>query len=247
MSKMKVLVAGSALAAATLAMPAAADVTGTVNVTSEYVFRGITSSNGAAVQGSLDWASAGWNAGVWASNTAPFSFDGTEVDLYGGYTFDLGGGTSIDVGAVYYAFPESEQIPGIAFDADYLEIFAGFTVGGFAAKVYYADEFFGDLSDDGVGSVQGEDSTYVNLSYTAPIKEGLDVAFAIGNQSGDGADNFYGDSVTDYSISLTKSLENGFAASFAVVGTDLDVQVGGVTVFEDDPKVVVSLSKGFDI
>jgi uncharacterized protein (TIGR02001 family) len=248
MKKMQALVAGSALGAAILAGPAAAAVTGTVAATSEYVFRGITSSDGAAVQGSLDWSDGGLYAGVWGSNTAPLQFDGTEVDLYGGYKFAISEGINIDLGAIYYLFPESEQTPPIAlpgvggFDADYWEVYAGFTAGGFAGKLYYADEFFGDLCQGALGR-SCEDSIYVNLSYTFPVKEGLDLAFAVGNQSGDGADDVFGDSVTDYSIKLTKALENGFAASFALMGSDLDVP----GVFDDDPKFVVTLSKGFDI
>lgn len=253
MSKIKVLVAGSALGAAILAGPAAAAVTGTVAATSEYTFRGIDSEGGAAIQGSLDWASGtGFYAGVWASNANPAPVGGNELDIYGGYKFKLSEGIELDVGGIYYLFSEDEETfagtTANAFGIDYAELFAGVNVGGFSAKVYYTNDFFGG-EDSGPG-VDAE-STYVNLSYTHTIKEGLTLKGAIGNQSGDGADAAYGDSVTDYALTLTKALENGFAASFGVVGTDLDNNVGGFLLgggaVDDDPKFVVTLSKGFEI
>jgi uncharacterized protein (TIGR02001 family) len=257
MSKMKVLVAGSALGAAILAVPSFAAVTGTVGVTSEYVFRGVTSSDGAAVQGSLDWSDGGFYAGVWGSNTAPLQADGTEVDLYGGYKFKVSEGIELDLGFVHYMFPESEQFnftpagnAGVAgFDIDYTEVYAGVNIGGFSGKLYYASDFFNVESN---GAADGE-SVYLNLAYTHTIKEGLTLKGALGKQSGDGAEAFFlGEEPTDYSITLTKALDNGFAASFGIVGTDLDIaDLDGATAgdqsFNDDAKFVITLSKGFEI
>ncbi|HXG27414.1 MAG TPA: TorF family putative porin [Nevskiales bacterium] len=250
MSKMKVLVAGSALGAAILAGPAAAAVTGTVAATSEYTFRGITSSDGAAVQGSLDWSDGGLYAGIWGSNTAPLVFDGTEVDLYGGYKFKLSDAVEVDIGAIYYLFPESEQISASAFDADYPEIYGGVNLGNFSAKLYYASKYFGELSAD-------ESATYLNLAYNMPLKDTLGLKFAVGYSDGDGVENFFDllddgalnasaetQDYLDYSITLTKTLDNGFAASFGLVGTDID---DSSLDFNDDPKFVVTLSKGFEI
>src|SRR3546814_8162459 len=69
---------GSALAAAT----------GNVGGFSEYMFRGVEQSNGAAVQGGLDYAhSSGLYVGTWISNTdfAGYKSQVTyETDVYGG-------------------------------------------------------------------------------------------------------------------------------------------------------------------
>lgn len=258
MSKMKVIVAGSALGAAILTVPSFAAVTGTVAATSEYVFRGIDSENGAAIQGSLDWADGGGlYAGTWMSNAG--AAGGNELDLYGGYKFALSEGMELDLGGIYYVFTEDEEGGFNDFDTDYLELYAGLNIGGFAAKVYYTNDFFGvdgqPLFASGALTGQSADgaSTYVNLSYTYPIKEGLNIKAAVGSQSGDGADAFYGDSVTDYGLSLTKSLENGVSVSFGVYGTDLDLAGTESKVFDnDDPfedkaKFVVTIAKGFDI
>jgi hypothetical protein len=55
--------------------------------------------------------------------------------------------------------------------------------------------------------------------------------------------------VVDYSVSLTKALESGFAASFAIQGADIDTNdyFNTATSYSDDPKFVISLSKGFEI
>lgn len=261
MSKMKALAAGSALGAAILAAPAMAAVTGTVAVTSEYVFRGIDSENGAAVQGSIDWSDGGLYVGTWMSNANVAG--GNELDIYGGYKFKLTEGVELDLGAIYYIFTEDDDESGLyVFNTDYPEIYAGLNIGGFSGKVYYTNDFFGVdgeplfFGSTGVltGTSSGGESTYVNLSYTFPIKESLAFKAAIGSQSGDGAEDFYGDSYVDYALTLTKSLENGFAVSFAAMGTDLEIDgsentvfAGGAAPFDDEPKFVVTLSKGFEI
>ena len=48
---------------------AIAAVEGNIGVTSEYMWRGMKQSNGAAVSGGLDWSNeSGWSAGIWTSN-----------------------------------------------------------------------------------------------------------------------------------------------------------------------------------
>jgi uncharacterized protein (TIGR02001 family) len=72
------LSAGSALAL---------DVTANAGAVSEYVFRGVPSSDGkAAAQGGLDAAwDSGFYLGTWGSSVDFDGSDGVEVDFYGGY------------------------------------------------------------------------------------------------------------------------------------------------------------------
>ena len=62
---------------------------GTVAATTDYVFRGVSQTDGgAALQGGLNYRSpGGWFVGGWASNVAPYpsGMDAAEVNLYGGY------------------------------------------------------------------------------------------------------------------------------------------------------------------
>ena len=139
---------------------------------------------------------------------------------------------------------------------DYWEIYAGVTVGGFGAKLYYADNYF-NVEDNVIGAVAvaadptvatDGDAIYLTLNYDWVIKEGLDLNFQIGHSTGDGVERFLrgggsaDDDYTDWSIALTKALDNGFSASFAYVQTDIEAGAS-----DDDPKFVVTLAKGFEI
>lgn len=227
MSKVKTAIAGVLVGAGALASgQAMADVSGSLNITSEYMFRGIESSGGAAVQGSLDWSSpTGLYAGVWASNTSPV-FDGNEFDIYAGWAGEFGNGMGYDLGLVYYAFPEQdENFPG-ADDVDYLEVYAGLSLGGLSGNIYFANDYFG--SD--------EEGIYYTLAYSHGVSETVALSFQVGFSQGDGVEAFIGEEYTDWSITLSKDLGEGWGAGFGYVQTDLD---------DDDAKFVVSASKEF--
>lgn len=265
------IVAGLMLGASALACGQAfADTTGTVAVTSEYLFRGVERENGAAVQGSLTWGNpSGFYAGAWASNAAIAG--GNELDLYGGWTVEMGNGLSWDFGVIYYLYTEAEETPG-SNSIDYPEVYAGVSFGGLSGKVFYAADINDEASEAGtcqaaltaLGIVAprcngDQEGIYLTASYALTVKEGLDLTFQIGHSTGDGVENlmaagFYtgtgtigdDDTYTDYSVTLSKDLGNGMGASFAFVDTDLEAVDGaGNTVFEDDGKFVVSFSKEF--
>ncbi len=85
----------------------AADVTGNAGVVSQYVWRGIPSSDGKpALQGGVDAAwDSGWYAGGWGSNVDYAGQTGIEIDLYGGW----GGSTgdwNYSVGGTFYTFTD---------------------------------------------------------------------------------------------------------------------------------------------
>jgi uncharacterized protein (TIGR02001 family) len=106
------LVFGAIVAAS--AAPALAQevtVTGNVALVSDYAWRNVSqSAQDMTIQGGLDLTvSNGFYAGVWGSgvdfNDEPEDTN-LEVDLYGGYRFDLAG-VGADVGAIYYAYPDA--------------------------------------------------------------------------------------------------------------------------------------------
>lgn len=229
MSKVKTAMAGLVLGASTLASgQALAETSGSLNITSEYMFRGIVSEGGAAVQGSLDWASpGGLYAGAWASNSAPAG--GTELDLYVGWAGEMGNGVGVDLGVVYYGFTEQDEIGA---DADYFEVYGGLSLGGLSGSIYYSDDFF--ASD--------EDGIYYTLAYSASMSDTVDMTFQVGFSQGDGVELVIGDEYTDWSVTLSKDLGDGAGVSFGYVQTDLEV--GGV---DDEAKFVVSASKEFTL
>ncbi len=263
MHDVKKIVAGLVLGASALACSQAfAETTGTVAVTSEYLFRGIEQENGAAVQGSLTWNNpSGFYLGAWASNAGLVG--GNELDLYGGWTAEMGNGVAWDLGVIYYLYSEAEEVDG-SLSIDYPEVYAGLSFGGLSGKVFYTDQFNDELSERstclaltpaGTPCNSDNEGIYFTLSYALAVKEGLDLTFQIGHSTGDGIENVLAiigaddDSYTDYSITLSKDLGNGMGASFAVVDTDIEATVGAAPPIsvEDDPKFVVSLSKEFTL
>jgi len=144
---------------------------GNIGITNDYVFRGFTQTNeDFAVQGGFDLEhSSGFYAGVWASNVEFLDDDGTnstsvEIDLYAGFSGDLGSIFTYDVTAIYYAYPGDPA----GSDADYWEF--GFTLGADIAfanvgiGVWYSPDFFGGAGD----------AFYVPFTVEVPIPLGTD-------------------------------------------------------------------------
>jgi uncharacterized protein (TIGR02001 family) len=232
--------------AAVLASPAAmAGVTGNVGAVSEYVFRGVEQSNGAAAQGGIDWSHAsGFYAGTWVSNTNFTGYNGEQVtyetDVYGGYTFKVGG-VGLDAGLLYYYYRNDTGL-------NTLEAYLGATLGPVTGKVYYTPEYFGALDSSGDDAA----GLYVTLSAALPLSDTLTFTPQVGMSSGDGPEAFFGNDpdtlapdgeYIDYSLTLTKALDAGMSFSFAVIGTTLDTDLYP----QDDEKVVVGLKKTFDL
>ncbi len=100
---------------------------GTVALTTDYLFRGISQTDRhPAVQGSLDYSYTPWGLylGAWASNVDDTTSDGTiEIDWYGGARGEFADtGIGWDVGAIYYHYPGNDDTRP---DADYVEAKAG--------------------------------------------------------------------------------------------------------------------------
>lgn len=226
----------SAAVLASYAGLASAEISGNVAATSEYMFRGIESSGGAAVQGGLTWSGpSGLYVGGWASN---ITGSANEYDIILGWSADVANGVSLDLGAIYYLYTEQHEAPGNP-SINFPEIYAGLSFAGLSAKVYYAHKFLDEATDV---AGKGQEEIYTTLSYAYPIQPGLDIGLQVGYSAGDGVETFFGDDYIDYSVSLSKDLGSDMSASVALVGTNLDSPG-----FTDKPKFVVSFSKGFTL
>jgi uncharacterized protein (TIGR02001 family) len=137
--KLSLLAAGvvGVLAFGGLAMPAAADgeeassnpFSGTITLTSEYRFRGVSQSdNGAALQGSVEYAhDSGFYVNAWAS-TIDFGAFGDndsrlEIDLTAGMNFNLSDQTEAGAKFVYYWYADADIATGDP-EYNYYEIIA---------------------------------------------------------------------------------------------------------------------------
>lgn len=204
--------------------PFAADnFSATLWLTTNYMFRGISNSDGPAVQGSFDWGYEGFFLGVWASNTE-FSDSTVEIDYYGGYRWTWSG-LDFTLQGIYYSYPgEGENTsdgldPGIGVEADYAEInlgashtFDGPWAPGIGVNYFYSPDAFGEDGDNHTlqGSfglaLPGEVGFYANVGYTD--FEGDQSSGAIG-----GYDYVY------FSVGINRDFR-GFKFDLGYVGTD---------------------------
>lgn len=88
--------------------------TGNVALGSDYVFRGISQTEGGpAVSGGFDYTNGIFYAGTWASNvsSATISSGGIEMDVYAGVTPTLGP-VSFNFGVIGYYYPGADDDGG---------------------------------------------------------------------------------------------------------------------------------------
>ncbi len=171
---------------------ASQNCTSTVFLTTDYRFRGISNTDGPAIQGSIDWTYNGLYLGVWASNTE-LSDANIEIDYYGGYRYTWSGIT-FDVTGLYYHYPGEDENNFDEFDPfagqeiDYAEAHVGASYTfdldfspSVAAHYYWSPDF---LIEDATGHyVQGNVGVTVPLGFSST---GLGVYGIVGYQDVEG-------------------------------------------------------------
>ena len=123
-----------------LAMPSFAAVSANVSFASDYVWRGMTQSDGPAIQGGFDFeAESGFYAGIWGSNVNFNNGAGSELDYYFGYATEVGS-VGVDVGYISYEYIDST--PDATFDETYL----GLSFGDFGVSFAFGDYDYTEVS-----------------------------------------------------------------------------------------------------
>lgn len=120
----------------------------TMALTNDYRVRGISNSDGAAIQGSVDWAYKGFFAGVWASNTE-FSDANIEVDYYGGYGWSWAG-LDFTTQFIYYSYPGESPTRTEGLDPPGYDPAAGAT----AQNAFFPEPNGGGFRNVPAGAVQ---------------------------------------------------------------------------------------------
>ena len=218
----------SILASLALASTAHAGTTGTVSITSDYIFRGTTQTNQEpALQGGVEYAAeSGAYIGTWGSNVswlsdlsspaAPIS-SSLELDVYGGYRGKFNDTVSYDVGALYYWYPG--DFPSGFNSADTLEVYAGVTVA--ASEKISLGAKYSVAATDLFGYADSSGSGYLDLSANFVVAEGWTLGAHAGKQwiegGGNGAFEY-----ADWKLGITKAFDNGFSVGLAYTGTDAD-------------------------
>ncbi|QPQ55007.1 hypothetical protein IC614_11990 [Allosphingosinicella flava] len=226
---MRLLLPALLFAAAT---PAAAQVPGTgvsvdadVTVMSDYRFRGVSrSGEDPALQGSVTVSSGAFYAGVQGTTLNDVAdYGDVQLDLYGGYSTQVGPGLSVDAGIQYYLFPGGDG------DTDYAEPYASlsYQLGPIeataGAKYAWAQDAIGD-----------EDMLYLFGGLEAGIPAtGVTVSAQAGRQDWGAFGSYW-----NWSVGARKSF-GPINAGIRYVDTDLPDLPG------QDAGLVLSLGVGF--
>lgn len=227
-STLKSLTAATAVLLASTATPALAQedessgitISGNAAVTSDYRFRGLSFSDGdIAIQGGIDVAhESGFYVGTWGSSIEDSAtFGHTELDLYAGWSGDVTDGLSLDVGLLYYLYPNGEG--GVAGPSDYFEPYASIstTLGPveLTTGIAYAWSQSSLGNSDNVylytGVSGGIPNTPITLNANIGINEG-----SLGNPAGIvGVDDY-----VDWSLSADWAITENLTATVAYTDTD---------------------------
>ncbi len=189
-------------------------ITANVGFITDYTFRGVSQTDaGPGMQGGFDYAPAsGFYIGAWGASVHDFaSTGGLELDIYGGYKFQLTDDLLLDVGLLQYLYPNNNNVY-LDGDADTTEAYLGATWKWLNAKYSYTPKYFGT----------GEAGHYLEANLAVPLSDMFTLGAHIGHNSGDGVELAFGETYNDYKIGATASYA-GFAFELAYVDTDLDL------------------------
>ncbi len=185
--------------------PGEIEISGNVALVSDYRFRGVSFSDGdPALQGGIDIAhSSGVYIGTWASTISGGGpYGELELDVYGGWSGEVGDGVTLDIGLLYYMYPtENELANFLGVDTDYFEPYASIStdLGPVSATLGAAYAWEQD-------SLGGGDNIYVYTDVEAGIP---DTPIALSAHLG------YTDGVFSTDTNST-SFDWGLGASWAV-------------------------------
>lgn len=228
-------------------------VTGSVAVTTDYLFRGVSqSSNNAAIQGSMTATHASGVYGtLWGSSIAS-GVGGSEIDVLLGYATPINltptlKGT-LDVGVMRYVYAGANS-DNSGFEPDYNELYASVTLPSLLMKddtvkvgFAYSNDYF----------LESDQFIYLYGDYATPIAgtnfglvthlgyNKFDDNKMLNQALGVAASN--GDNYIDYKLGTTFTVQ-GINTEFAYAGTDIDDKDCGGNLC--DGRFVLTLSKAF--
>ncbi|MCW5222187.1 TorF family putative porin [Verminephrobacter aporrectodeae] len=223
------------LALLALALPAHAELSGNISLTSNYKFRGQdqnVSKNKPfkpAIQGGLDYSfgESGFYVGNWNSSVKWLPGNSIETDLYGGYKLKAGG-ADLDVGLMAYVYPGNSS--GNTF-----ETYGGATFGPFSAKYSHtlSRDYFGFA---GVG-LRGRNTGYLNLACAQEIAPRFTLRTALGWTRFGGS--ISAPNYIDYSLGGAYDFGSGLSLGAALVGANKKYFFGPV----NKSRVLATLTK----
>lgn len=124
-----------------------------LDIYSSYVWRGTKFGSGPAFQPSLEFSAGGFTLGAWGSFNASTD-EAAESDLYAGYGFELGEGSSLSFTVTDYYFPGSAWADGTSHSIEPLVTLA-------LGNLSLTGAYMTGLKDNGINDY------YFELGYTA--------------------------------------------------------------------------------
>lgn len=209
-TKLKTLVLSIAVAGSSIAALAPATVqagvSGNVGVVSQYIFRGLPQSNGAAAaQAGVDYENdSGIYLGLWGSEVTNDEGGELEYDVYGGWSGEVSG-VGLSAGVTLYRYTEElwdKSYDEVNLSASFGNLSIGLDAGNHVAADGGVDDHSYTIVSASysygsayglVGSATdflGEDTSYtwVELGYGAEVAEGTEVGFSLINTMGEDSD-----------------------------------------------------------
>jgi uncharacterized protein (TIGR02001 family) len=217
----------------TLAVSGSLD--GSLTLTSDYRFRGVSRTFGdPALQGGTEFTlPSNIYIGAWASVIDKEIFANTrgyEIDIYGGYKWQLRKGVVLDFGLIQYLFPTESLYS--TFEG---YVGASYEWLSFKYSHAFSNRFFG---------IQGaRNSQYYDLTATYPLGNGLNAIGHYGIQRIHDNDGDY----TDWRLGVTKDWRGlTWGASYYDTDTRFDfTNRAGRTRALGEGGIVLSVSKMF--
>jgi uncharacterized protein (TIGR02001 family) len=226
------------------------EISGNVAVTTDYVYRGYSQSDGDfAIQGGMDVShSSGLYLGVWGSSInfqdQVIEEDGSsssahvEIDLYGGFAGEFSNSMfTYDVGFIYYAYPGAPMGSSYDFYEFGLTFGADFGPAVVSVGAWWSPDFWGGSGD----------SLFIPIGIEVPIPIG-DGPVGLSASANVGFNKFFDFAPEDdntyinWDIGLTVSFDQWFDVDLRYYDTDVPaVNCNGIC----DSRFVAAISREF--
>lgn len=229
-SRLIAIAAATAVCLPALSWAQETSLTANLGLTSNYKYRGQDQSNNKpAISGGFDFAAGGFYLGNWNSSIG-FTDAGIEMDFYGGYKFDLGG-VGLDVGALYYYYPQKEK--DVSLNTTEIYLGASYSIFGVKYSHTVSSKYFGVDEGKGTG--------YFAITANPELATGITLNLAYGTTrfSSDAKATGAVVNYDDYKIGATFDLGSGFSASAAYVGATKKDFYGDI----NKGRVILTLAK----
>ena len=213
-------------------------VSANVGIFSKYRWRGLDqSAREPAIQGGFDLAhTSGLYIGTWMSNVDWGTVkNSTELDIYGGYGFELPNGVGVDLNITEFQYPGAAASNNYDFVEYGIALSKDFGAAALSAGLNYSDEFFGASGD--AQYAQG------GLDIPLPVA-GAGLSAHVGHQWIDKNSTYGVDDYVDWSVGLTVPVM-GVDLGLTYIDTDLENGSIVTSMSGKEDVLITSLSKSF--